>query len=124
MKILIIGSGLASLSAGYKLCKLNEVVILEKDAEIGGMVASYCQDYKGKKYFIEKYYHHIFKSDSELLALITELGLEEQMLWLKGKNAYFVDGKKCPMNTPFEILRFRPLSFIGLMKLGLLVLKE
>ncbi len=123
MKIVIIGSGLAGLSAGYKLCKSNEIVIFEKDAEIGGMAASYCQDFTGKKYFIEKYYHHIFRSDTELLDLIRELGLEDQMLWLKGKNAYFVDGKNYPMNTPAEILRFKPLSFADLVKLGLLVLR-
>ncbi len=123
MRIVIIGSGLAGLSAGYKLCKSNEVVIFEKDAEIGGMAASYCQDYLGKKYFIEKYYHHVFRSDLELLELIRELGLEDQMLWLKGKNAYFVNGKNYPMNTPAEILKFDPLSFKDLAKLGLLVLR-
>lgn len=123
MKIIIIGSGVAGLTAGYKLCKSNEIVIFEKDAEIGGMAASYCQDYVGKKYFIEKYYHHIFRGDSELLGLIRELGLEERMLWLKGKNAYFVEGKNYPMNTPSEILRFDPLSFTDLVKLGLLVLR-
>lgn len=123
MKIIIIGSGLAGLSAGYKLCKSNEIIVFEKDAEIGGMAASYCHDYNGKEYFIEKYYHHIFRNDSELIALIKELELEKQMLWLKGTNAYFVDGKNYPMNTPTEILRFSPLSFIDLMRLGLLVLR-
>ena len=112
MKIVIIGSGLAGLSAGYRLCKSDEVIIFEKDPDIGGMSASYSIENEGKKYFIEKYYHHIFRSDSELLALIKELGLEKQMLWLKGKNAYFVDGKNYPMNTPVEILHFRPLSIL------------
>ncbi len=123
MKIIIIGSGVAGLTAGYRLCKSNDIIIFEKDAEIGGMAASYCQDCAGKSYFIEKYYHHIFRSDSELLDLIRELGLEDQMLWLKGKNAYFVEGKSYPMNTPVEILRFDPLSFTDLVKLGLLVLR-
>jgi protoporphyrinogen oxidase len=123
MKIIIIGSGLAGLAAGYKLCKTDEVIVFEKDKEIGGMAASYRQDCAGKTYFIEKYYHHIFRSDSELLALIRELGLENEMLWLEGKNAYFVEGKNYPMNTPLEILRFKPLSFIDLAKLGLLVLR-
>lgn len=123
MKIIIIGSGVAGLSAGYRLCKANEILIFEKDEEIGGMAASYRQKGTGKKYSIEKYYHHIFRSDSELLGLISELGLEDQMLWLKGKNAYFVEGKNYPMNTPSEILRFDPLSFTDLVKLGLLVLR-
>lgn len=123
MKIVIIGSGLAGLSAGYRLCKSNEITVFEKDPDIGGMSASYSLDHSGKKYFIEKYYHHIFRSDSELLALIKELGLEKQMLWLEGKNAYFVDGKNYPMNTPVEILHFSPLSVLDLTKLGLLVLR-
>lgn len=123
MKIVIIGSGLAGLSAGYRLCRSNKVLIFEKDPDIGGMSASYSLEHSGKKYFIEKYYHHIFRSDSELLALIKELGLEKQMLWLKGKNAYFVDGKNYPMNTPVEILHFSPLSTFDLIKLGLLVFR-
>jgi len=123
MKIVIIGSGLAGLSAGYRLCKSNEVIVFEKDSDIGGMSASYSLERSGKKYFIEKYYHHIFRSDSELLALIKELGLEKHMMWLKGKNAYFVDGKNYSMNTPVEILHFSPLSVPDLVKLGLLVLR-
>ncbi len=123
MKIIIIGSGLAGLSAGYRLCRSNEVVIFEKNPDIGGMSASYSMENSGKKYFIEKYYHHIFRSDSELLALIKELRLEKQMLWLEGKNAYFVDGKNYPMNTPVEILHFSPLSTLDLVKLGMLVLR-
>lgn len=123
MKIVIIGSGLAGLSAGYRLCKSNEVVVFEKDPDIGGMAASYCLEHSGKKYFIERYYHHIFRSDSELLALIRELGLEKRMLWLEAKNAYFVDGKNYPMNTPVEILHFSPLSIFDLVKLGLLVFR-
>ncbi len=123
MKIVIIGSGLAGLSAGYRLCKSDEVIVFEKDPDIGGMSASYSLERSGKKYFIEKYYHHIFRSDSELLALIKELGLEKQMMWLKGKTAYFVDGKNYPMNTPIEILHFSPLSVPDLVKLGLLVLR-
>ena len=74
-------------------------------------------------YVIERYYHHIFRSDSELLALIKELGLEKQMLWLEAKNAYFVDGKNYPMNTALEILHFSPLSIFDLAKLALLVLR-
>lgn len=123
MKIVIIGSGLAGLSAGYRLCKANEVIVFEKDPDIGGMAASYCLEHSKNKYFIERYYHHIFRSDSELLGLIKELELEKQMLWLEAKNAYFVDGKYYPMNTPVEILHFSPLSILDLVKLGLLVLR-
>ncbi len=39
MKIVIIGGELAGFAATYKLCGSHEVVIVEKDSEIGGMAA-------------------------------------------------------------------------------------
>lgn len=123
MKIIIIGSGLAGLAAGYQLCSSNEVLVFEKDKDIGGMAASYRMEGPKNPYFIEKYYHHIFQSDSELLALLAELGLKSRMQWIKGPTAYFVDGKVHPMNTPLEILRFPPLSIFDLFRLGLMVLR-
>ena len=35
MKIIIIGSGVAGLTAGYRLCKSNEIIIFEKDGNRG-----------------------------------------------------------------------------------------
>ena len=120
MKIVIIGGGLAGLASAYKLCGSNEVIILEKDSDLGGMAASYHID----DYYIEKYYHHIFKSDAEILQLIEELGLGERLEWLRGSTGYFVDGKAYPMNTPFEILHFPPLSSVDIVRLGILVMRS
>lgn len=119
MKIVILGGGLAGLAAAYKLCSSNEVIILEKDSVLGGMAASYHID----DYYIEKYYHHIFKSDAAILQLIEELGLGGRLEWLRGSTGYFVDGKAYPMNTPFEILRFPPLSSADIVRLGILVMR-
>ena len=119
MKIVILGGGLAGLAAAYKLCSSNEVIILEKDSVLGGMAASYHID----DYYIEKYYHHIFKSDAAILQLIEELGLGGRLEWLRGSTGYFVDGKAYPMNTPFEILRFPPLSSADIVRLGMLVMR-
>ncbi|MBN1134396.1 MAG: NAD(P)/FAD-dependent oxidoreductase [Methanosarcinaceae archaeon] len=119
MKIVILGGGLAGLAAAYKLCRSNEVIILEKDSVLGGMAASYHID----GYYIEKYYHHIFKSDAAILQLIEELGLGGRLEWLRGSTGYFVDGKAYPMNTPFEILRFPPLSSADIIRLGILVMR-
>ncbi|MFQ6062840.1 MAG: FAD-dependent oxidoreductase, partial [Methanosarcinales archaeon] len=44
MKTIIIGGGLAGLASAYKLVNSsdnNEVLILEKNSELGGMAASY-----------------------------------------------------------------------------------
>ncbi|OEU61941.1 MAG: phytoene dehydrogenase [Desulfobacterales bacterium PC51MH44] len=119
MKIVIIGGGLASLAAAHKLGNSNDVVILENDGYLGGMTSSY----KINDYYIERYYHHIFQSDNEILQLIEELGFDDRLEWLRGSTGYFVDGKAYPMNTPLEILQFPPLSIIDIMRLGMLVVR-
>lgn len=120
MKTVIIGGGLAGLAAAYRLAGKDEVVIIEKEPELGGMASSY--SIKGTElYHIEKYYHHIFASDKELIAVINEMGIGNKLEWLRGTTGYFFNGKIYPMNTPFEILKALPL--MDVIRLTLLVLK-
>ncbi len=72
-------------------------------------------------YNIEKYYHHIFAGDKELISLIEELGLGGKLEWLRGTTGYYFDGRIYPMNTPFEILKALP--FMDVIRLTKLVLK-
>ena len=117
MKTVIIGGGLAGLAAAYKLGPKDEIILIEKEPELGGMASSY----KIGGYTIEKYYHHIFASDKELISLIEELGLGNRLEWLKGTTGYYFDGKIYPMNTPLEILKALPL--MDVIRLTFLVLK-
>lgn len=117
MKTIIIGGGLAGLSAAYKLTGTDEVLVIEKDTESGGMASSYAID----NYHIEQYYHHIFTSDKELITLINELGLGQKLEWLRGSTGYYFNDKIYPMNTPLEILKALPL--MDIIRLTLLVLR-
>jgi len=118
MKTVIIGGGLAGLAAAYKLGPKDNIILIEKEPELGGMASSY----KICGYTIEKYYHHIFTSDKELISLIEELGLGNRLEWLKGTTGYYFDGKIYPMNTPLEILKALPL--MDVIRLTFLVLKS
>jgi protoporphyrinogen oxidase len=117
MTTVIIGGGLAGLAAAYRLAGKDEIILIEKEPELGGMASSYKID----GYNIEKYYHHIFASDKELISLIEELGLSDRLEWLKGTTGYYFDGKIYAMNTPFEILAALPL--MDVIRLTWLVLK-
>lgn len=117
MKTIIIGGGLAGLAAAYKLAGNHEIILIEKEPELGGMASSY----RISGYSIEKYYHHIFTSDKELISLIEELGLGDRLEWLKGTTGYYFNGKIYPMNTPLEILKALPL--MDVIRLSWLVLK-
>lgn len=117
MTTVIIGGGLAGLAAAYRLAGGDEIILIEKEPELGGMASSYSID----RYHIEKYYHHIFASDRELISLIEELGIGNRLEWLKGTTGYYFDGKIYPMNTPLEILKALPP--LDVIKLTWLVLK-
>lgn len=116
MKTIIIGAGLAGLAAAYRLTE-DDIIIIEKDPEPGGMVSSYSLDGN----YIEQYYHHIFAGDRALISLIYELGLAGKLEWLRGSTGYYINGQIYPMNTPIEILKALP--FIDVIKLARLVLK-
>ena len=79
MKIGIIGGGIAGLTAGYRLSKEGvNVILFEKDKVLGGLAGVIKID----DFLIEKYYHHIFTTDFEIIRLIEDLGLQEKLTWL------------------------------------------
>lgn len=120
MHIAVIGAGLSGLSAAYELSKKGFDVTIFEESDIGGLASSYLIN----NYSIEKYYHHIFRSDRTILELIHELELDSKLEWLKGTTGYCIKGKIYPLNTPKEILQFPYLSFSDKVKLGLLVLRS
>ncbi|MEM4347200.1 MAG: NAD(P)/FAD-dependent oxidoreductase [Candidatus Altiarchaeota archaeon] len=119
MKIAIIGSGITGLTSGYRLVKKGaSVKIFEKEEEIGGLLSSF----KFQNFYLERYYHHFFKCDSELIKLIEELGLKSKVIWKETKMGFFVDNEVYPFSTPFELLKFKPISFFDRIKFGLTIL--
>lgn len=124
MTTVIIGGGLAGLAAACRLAGKDEITVVEKEPELGGMASSYSIESPQLNtgfYHIEKYYHHIFASDRELIALIEELGLGDKLEWMRGTTGYYLNTKIHPMNTPFEILRALPI--MDVIRLTWLVLK-
>ncbi len=115
MRIGIIGGGLAGLVAGYSLADTYDVVIFEQESELGGLLSSY----RNERYTIERFYHHFFSGDVELITLLDELGLSSEVIWLSGSTGSFTDGAIHPMTTPLEILRYPFLSILDKAKLGL-----
>ncbi len=115
-KTVIIGGGLTGLAAAYVL---KDALVLEKNSVLGGAVSSYCLG----DYYIERYYHHIFKVDREVIALIKELGLENKLEWRRATAGYYVKGKAYGLNTPLEILRYPYLSLRDKFKLALFTIR-
>ena len=118
-RIGIIGGGLTGLTAAYRLVKKGfPVVVFEEDSEPGGLASSF--DLRTSS--LERFYHHIFTSDLDLLDLCRELGLEDLMGWYEPKNAIYTDNHLYPFTSPMDLLRFSPISFISRIRTGLLTL--
>ncbi len=115
MRTVIIGGGIAGLSAGYHLD--GPVVILEKDGCIGGL----CASYRVNGYDIEKYYHHFFEGDRALQELCGRLGVGLE--WHNGTVGYSFGGEIYPMNTMPEILLYPHMGLLEKFRLGLFTLK-
>ena len=119
MNIGIVGGGIAGLTAAYELSKGgHKVAVFEKQAELGGQVGTF--EVSGER--LERFYHHIFTSDVDIIQLIDELGLSEQLLWLDSKVGFFHGGRIYDFVTPMELLKFSPLGLIDRVRLGLVSL--
>ena len=119
MKIGIIGAGIGGLTLGYYLSELNhQLTIFESEKETGGLLRGL--SIGGSN--IEGYYHHLFTIDNEAISLIKELGLEEKLRYLVGNTGVFYQDNIYPFTTPFDLLKFSPLSFMDRLRCGFLVL--
>ena len=97
----------------------HEVTVFEAGERLGGLAATY--DTRGDP--IEKFYHHLSKSERTIVELAENLGLGDAVEWRVGRNAYYVDGVVHPLDTPGEILAYPHLSLYDKFRLGMLTLE-
>ncbi|QLG26257.1 NAD(P)/FAD-dependent oxidoreductase [Halorarum halophilum] len=119
--IAIVGGGIAGLSAAYRLRERgHDVRVFEAGGPdaLGGLARTYAT--AGDD--LEQFYHHLSKSEETIVELAEELGVGDDLEWLVGKNAYYVDGVVHPMDTPWEILAFPHWSVYDKFRLGMLTL--
>jgi len=118
--IAVVGGGIAGLATAYRLQQRGyDVQVFEASDQIGGLAAVY--DTAGDD--IEKFYHHLSKSEKTIVELIEQLGLSEALEWRYMSNSYYVDGVIHPMDKPWEILAYPHLSLYDKFRLGMLVLE-
>ncbi|MBM3162133.1 MAG: NAD(P)/FAD-dependent oxidoreductase [Chlorobi bacterium] len=115
-RIAVVGAGPMGLGVAYQLARMEHVpVVFESDDRIGGMTATF--DFGGLD--IERYYHFHCISDSAVLDLLKELGLEEKMHWVETKMGYFHQRKLQPWGNPVALLQFSGLSPVAKFRYGL-----
>ncbi|MFB6301338.1 MAG: NAD(P)/FAD-dependent oxidoreductase [Haloferacaceae archaeon] len=115
----VVGGGIAGLAAAHRLRELgHEVRVFEAGDDLGGLAATY--ETAGDP--IEKFYHHLSKSEETIVGLAEDLGLGDAVEWRIGENAYYVDGVVHPLDAPWEILAYPHMSLYDKFRLAMLTL--
>jgi protoporphyrinogen oxidase len=121
LKIAVIGAGLTGLTAAYRLSKNgHEVTVFEEADTPGGLAFAF----QAGSELLDRFYHHMFVSDTELLELIDELSLSDRLDWYEPKNAIYLEDSLYPFTSPVDLLNFKPLRFLSRIRMGLLVLSS
>ncbi|MBN2448596.1 MAG: NAD(P)/FAD-dependent oxidoreductase [Phycisphaerae bacterium] len=116
--VAVIGGGVGGLSVAYELARRQvPCVIFEADETLGGL----CGTFQVPGGRLEKFYHHWFNSDYTILNLLYELGLRDKLEARASRTGLLTGGRIHRLATPWDLLRFRPLSPWNRIRLGLLM---
>ena len=103
MRFGIIGAGFGGLAAAYDLRKAgHDVVVFESADYVGGLASGFKEPHWG--WYVEKFYHHWFQSDSSMLGLIDELGLMDKVIFPRPLTVMLHKGKWYPFDSILNAL--------------------
>jgi len=111
VKFVIIGAGIAGLSAAYDLLRTgHQVTLLESDDRTGGLATGF-QDERWE-WPLEKFYHHLFTSDSEIIGLVEEIGLKDKLFFPRPVTSVIYQDRIVPFDSLnlLDVARFGTVS--------------
>ena len=117
LKIGIIGAGATGLAAAWDFVKAgHEVTIYEASDRVGGLASGFKDE--GWDWTLEKFYHHWFTTDDDILGLAEEMKVRDKVIFPRPKTSYWIDGKPVRSEiSPSAI--FLPVSLISTIRMGL-----
>jgi protoporphyrinogen oxidase len=113
----IIGAGAAGMAAAWDLARAgHQVELFEAEQTVGGLAAGFRDD--NWDWSLEKFYHHWFETDKEIIKLVGEIGHADKVVFPRPKTSYWIDGKIYRSEISASALLL-PLSLIAKLRLGL-----
>ncbi|WP_199807996.1 NAD(P)/FAD-dependent oxidoreductase [Streptomyces sp. NRRL S-350] len=119
--VVIVGAGFTGLAAALELASQGRSVrILEREATVGGLAASF-EIGDGKR--LERFYHHWFSSDTEMIRLCEVLGISHLLEAHETRTGVYYANSVYRLSAPLDVLRFAPLPLKDRFRLGLMALR-
>lgn len=120
-RVVVVGAGFSGLAAAYELSQRGfQPVILEAESEVGGLAATFAVGGGGR---LERFYHHWFTSDQDVVRLVRELNLQERIVYRPTRTGMYFANRIYRLSTPLDVLRFPLLPLADRIRLGLTVLR-
>src|SRR5258708_6205175 len=105
--VIIVGGGFSGLAAAYDIAKAGvKVTIYEADGALGGLGGTF-EISPGHR--VEKFYHHWFASDTDVLHFLAEVGGEQCISFAPTNTGLYYANSIFRLASPFDLLRFTPL---------------
>jgi protoporphyrinogen oxidase len=112
----VLGAGALGLTVAMRLAQQGErVTVIEREPLPGGLAAGFEIE---PGMWLEKFYHHLFRSDTRAIAIIEDLGLADRLEWRAPVTATLVDGRMHQLDSPMSLLRFSPLPVAARVRMG------
>ncbi len=118
----VLGGGAQGLAAALRLAQGgSRVTVIEREAHLGGLAAGF----RVGPSALEKFYHHVFRTDTTFVRFAGELGLVDRLQWLHPDTSVLWQGRRASLDSPVDVLRFPFLPPVDRLRLaaGLAVLK-
>jgi protoporphyrinogen oxidase len=118
----ILGGGALGLGAALRLAQAGRrVTLIEREPQLGGLAAGFSV---GASH-LEKFYHHIFRTDKTIIGFIGELGLAERLIWGQPNTSTLSKGRIVSLGSVGDLLRLPLLGPVDRLRFlsGMAVLK-
>ena len=115
-RVAVLGAGALGLTVAHRLSQRgDQVTVYERESLPGGLAAGFEIE---PGMWLEKFYHHIFRSDGSVIALIEELGLSADLLWPRPRTVTLSGGRAYQLDSATTLLRFSPLPLADRLRMG------